>query len=298
MKKQNKTIHVAKVGTLSVDLNITTFSNGSGPKVLIISGMHGNEFSGSFVLERLITQLDNVQGEINILSVANPTAFALRKRETPTDNQDLNRVFPGNSAGTLTEQVAIKIFELAKTMDLVIDLHTFEDPCPIVAIFMNVGTEEVREKTANVIKTFNPDVVWKLAFTKDEASLSKALGPKLALDGVVNFAIGMPEFFRITQEQVDRVAKGILDVLQQKSPNNKLNIITRNNCISIDSGIFIANKNLMDTVKKGDVVGTITSLTDFEKKDVLAHEDGMLVILKERDIVATGDRLFSIGIIE
>jgi predicted deacylase len=59
-----------------------------------------------------------------MLPVANPLAYETNTRNTPTDHVNLNRVFPGDPDGWLTEQLAAKIDQrFLVGLDAYVDLH-------------------------------------------------------------------------------------------------------------------------------------------------------------------------------
>jgi len=305
MKKEISEIKIGEIGT--IDINIPLIKIGSGkPKVLLLCGVHGNEVSGLFVIQKLLENLKLETGELSIITAANPLAQALNQRETPTDSKDLNRIFPGNPEKEgLTERLATAIFDKAKNCDLVIDLHTFPDPCPIVSIFMNQGSEEIKQKSIQAIKMFNPDIVWKLKpASKLEAHFSGALGPKLAEEGVANFAVEMPKHFRISNQQLDQVVRGLINtmsLLGMTEPKNKkaqksISILERRKFISDQAGLFTPQKRLMEGVRKEEKVGDLISVKTFEKTEIRSPFSGPLIILKDKSLVSTGNTLFSVGI--
>ena len=97
-----------------------------GPTIGISGGLHGDEpdtveFVRCFV-ERM--RQASFSGTIVALPCANPLAYESRTRNTPTDMTDLNRVFPGDPGGTLTQQLAAKIYPVfADRCDYFVDLH-------------------------------------------------------------------------------------------------------------------------------------------------------------------------------
>lgn len=108
------------------------FRLGKGkPHVFIISGVHGNEQTGVYVAENLIEKLSKTElfGSITIVPVANSPAFRCKSRKSPMDGLDMNRIFPGNKEGTITERLAAEIWEQAIQADYIIDLHSCEEEC-------------------------------------------------------------------------------------------------------------------------------------------------------------------------
>ena len=101
--------------------------DGDGPRLGLIAGIHGDEPIGIEIIRRLLEELEaeTFDGEIVALPVANAYAFAALTRSTPIDSANLNRVFPGNRDGTLSEQIAYLISsDFIPGCDYLIDLHS------------------------------------------------------------------------------------------------------------------------------------------------------------------------------
>lgn len=100
---------------------------GAGPSVLLVAGVHGDEYEGPVALMRLFQSLapEAVSGRIVFLPMANAPAARAGTRCSPLDGGNLNRVFPGDPKGTPTERIAHLIADcLIPAMDAVIDLHS------------------------------------------------------------------------------------------------------------------------------------------------------------------------------
>ncbi|MHB1873437.1 MAG: succinylglutamate desuccinylase/aspartoacylase family protein [Streptosporangiaceae bacterium] len=82
-----------------------------GPKLALFGGIHGDEPLGTEAVRRVLQQIDpeQVNGTIVAVPVSNPYAFAAGKRVTPEDGLNLNRIMPGDSDGSVTEQLAAKL---------------------------------------------------------------------------------------------------------------------------------------------------------------------------------------------
>ena len=97
-----------------------------GPTVGISAAVHGDEGIGVAVLRRLVADpvLAELKGRLLLLPLANPLAFQGASRHTPLDMLNLNRVFPGDADGWLTEQLAHVITkEFLGAIDVYVDLH-------------------------------------------------------------------------------------------------------------------------------------------------------------------------------
>jgi predicted deacylase len=97
-----------------------------GPTVGITAAIHGDELAPVEALRRLVAALDpaELRGRLLIAPVVNPLAFQWQTRHTPQDMQNLNRVFPGDRDGWLTEQLAAAfVSEFVSRIDVLLDLH-------------------------------------------------------------------------------------------------------------------------------------------------------------------------------
>lgn len=101
-----------------------------GPTIGISASVHGNENAGSQAILDLFRAIRDqpLKGRIVLLPVANPRAFAVNHRFTPLDELNLNREFPGDPAGTYTQQLAHAMTEeFLSKIDVHIDLHSGTD---------------------------------------------------------------------------------------------------------------------------------------------------------------------------
>lgn len=129
-------------GDISAPLAIVR-GRSPGPVVWIQAALHGPEIGGVVALGRFLNGLDPraLRGTVVGLLVANPLGFRAQQRLTPLDGINANRVFPGNEAGTATEQLAARLFELARAnADAVIDLHSGGDES--ITCFYAIWTDE------------------------------------------------------------------------------------------------------------------------------------------------------------
>ncbi len=97
-----------------------------GPVLGISAAIHGEEAVGVEIVYRFLTSYDlrGLAGRLRVLPVANPFSYAAITRNTPIDMMNLNRVFPGNPDGMLTEQMAHKMAEgFLGGLDYYVDLH-------------------------------------------------------------------------------------------------------------------------------------------------------------------------------
>ena len=91
-----------------VMIPICVIGNGDGPTVLLTGGNHGDEYEGPIALHDLAYSLEasDVAGRVIILPQMNTPAFLAASRTSPIDQGNMNRAFPGNARGTVTQKIA------------------------------------------------------------------------------------------------------------------------------------------------------------------------------------------------
>lgn len=98
-----------------------------GPVLTLVAGIHGTEYVPVITLQQLSNEIrpEDLSGTIIFVLVANVPSFRARAvYSSPVDNKNLNRVFPGDKDGTLTERIAFALAnEIAGKSDYYIDLH-------------------------------------------------------------------------------------------------------------------------------------------------------------------------------
>jgi predicted deacylase len=118
-------VHESAYGFIPIP--IVVLKHGTGPTALLVSGNHGDEYEGQVALGNLVRTLDpaRISGRVIVLPMANFPAAMAGRRTSPIDGGNLNRSFPGDADGTVTQQIAHYIEHvLLPRCDLVLDLHS------------------------------------------------------------------------------------------------------------------------------------------------------------------------------
>ena len=138
------------------DFRIQGYRFGSGEKTLCVVGsMRGNEYQQIYTCSQLIKTLKQLEKkgkldetkEILVIPSLNPCSMNIEKRFWPTDNTDINRMFPGYSLGETTQRIAAGVFEKISVYKNGIQFPSFYmlgKFCPHVRM-MKTGYENVEK---------------------------------------------------------------------------------------------------------------------------------------------------------
>lgn len=116
------------------DFRVNGYLFGEGEKSLCVMGsLRGNEIQQVYIASQLVRELKKLEkaGKIRdgrqvlVIPSGNPSSLNIQKRFWPTDNTDINRMFPGYDRGETTQRIANGIFEAIKDYKNGIQLTSF-----------------------------------------------------------------------------------------------------------------------------------------------------------------------------
>lgn len=160
-------------------LPVFCIARGSGPTVLMIGGVHGDEFEGPAALMRLAQDLreEDVTGRVILMPALNHPALNASSRVSPLDGQNLNRAFPGDRDGGPTAMIAHFIETvLIPQCDAVIDLHSGGKASVFQACALATRTEDpdLFAKNMALARAFGLSTIWVLGAFNDDRSVNSA----------------------------------------------------------------------------------------------------------------------------
>ena len=280
-------------------INKLVIGNGNGPRVCIVTGIHGDELEGQYVCyemaRRLKASADKVNGSVEIWPAINPLGVDSVSRGIPTFDLDMNRIFPGVDDGHMVERVAHQVVDDLSGADMVVDIHSsnvFLYEMPQARI-----SRMTAEKLVPYAKLLNLDFIWvHEAATVLQSTIAHSLNSIGTPTLVVEMGIGM----RITQEYGDRLVNGLFNLLhnlgvwQGPAPEGLSSPL-----LSLDGDVTMINSPVPGVVvnpalhsswvKKGDrLCQVVSSLTGDVLADVLSPVDGLLFTQRGYPIVYEG----------
>lgn len=100
-----------------------------GKRVLILGAVHGNELAGMHGIRRVVAEiesgaLDIVNGTVSFVPIANPMAYALKRR---VGDRNLNRnLAPTDTPTEFEDHIANWLCPLMAKHEVLLDLHSFQ----------------------------------------------------------------------------------------------------------------------------------------------------------------------------
>ncbi len=280
-------------------------SDQTGPKVAIVSGIHGDELEGLYVCHRLIQTIEeleakypqSVRGRIEFYPALNPLGLDTLQRLVPLYETDLNRNFPGDAQGLFPERMTAAIMESLQGTALAIDIHAsniYLREIPQVRI-----NNDFQNTLIPIAQKMNLDIIWVHgAMTVLEATIAHSLNSRNIPCLVVEMGVGM----RITPAYTEQLVIGILHAWKElgvlaaevELPELSHFPLTADDSnvhyLNADvSGLFVPSADHWTSVKKGELLGKIVS--PFHGKtlaEVRSPVSGILFTLREYPLVYEG----------
>lgn len=268
-------------------------------RISIVTGIHGDELEGQYVCfevaRRIEEAFDNLNGIVDIYPAMNPLGIDSITRGIPAFDLDMNRLFPGNIDGNMTEYLAAEIIKDVSGSDLVVDIHASNI---YLTEIPQIRINELHEDTlVPLAKEANVDFVWVHgASTVLESTFAYSLNSTGTPCLVVEMGVGM----RITKEYGEQLTDGIFHLMEklgiwaEKTKEPRTPIVSKNpDDVSYLNasvgGLFIPKVHHWEELKKGDMIGSIIDpLSGKVLDNVKSPVDGILFTIREYPIVDEG----------
>ncbi|SEE69459.1 succinylglutamate desuccinylase/aspartoacylase family protein [Jiangella alba] len=274
-------------------------SGASGPTVVILGGVHGNEVGGILAAARLTRlPLPLRAGRVRVVPVTHEAAYEADSRVGPGDGLNLARVFPGAAGGSATERLAHLVTEqLLRTADVLVDLHTSspDTDMPLFAGCLDDGSDAA-DRAVRLALAFGAPAVWTHG----------VLGPGRTL--TVARDLGIPAIYAespvggvLDERYLDAYVSGVRRVLadlamlpDETAPGATVPVwVHGDGDVDMFSqvavgGMFHAEVALMDRVEAGQLVGTVVDTRARVLEHVHAAASGHVVTLRRAAHVRPG----------
>lgn len=272
---------------------------GKMKRISVVTGIHGDELEGQYVCfelsRRIEAEKEKLTGIVDIYPAMNPLGIDSITRGIPGFDLDMNRLFPGNSEGDMTEYLAARIVKDVQGSDLCIDIHAsniYLTEIPQIRI-----NELHKDRLVPLAKEANVDFVWVHgASTVLESTFAHSLNSRKVPTLVVEMGVGM----RITKAYCNQLVDGIFHLMAKLGIWQGETITPRKPIVSENpedvsylnasvSGVFVPDVKHWEMLKKGDLIGRIIDPLQGKVLDeVVSPVDGILFTIREYPIVDEG----------
>ena len=295
----------------SIMIPICVVCNGSGPTALLTGANHGDEYEGPIALQNLALNLNpkDIKGRVIIVPAFNYPAFRSGWRNSPIDDGNMNRVFPGNPRGTVTEKIADYFTRtLIPQADLVLDIHSGGKTLeflPLAAAHV-LEDKAQQEKCVAAMRAFNAPHSMILL----ELSNVGMYDTEVEDQGKVFVSTELGGGGSTTAKSVAIANKGvrnllihggILDAQPVVEPTVNLDMPDEDCFVICEfDGLIEPAADLGDDVEKGDVIARVWPLdrTGVNPVDYCARRSGLLSGRHFPGLVKPGDCIAVIAVVE
>jgi predicted deacylase len=269
------------------------------PRALLIAGIHGDEYEGVAALHDFASQLhpDELCGTLTIVPISNPQAFYAGTRRNPVDCGDLNRLFPGDPKGTISERLAALLFHnLVTDNDAILSMHCWSKEAvsvPYVEYFDGkgrVGRESLAIAHAVGLEFLHP-YRWEPGLLVAAASRAGIPSVEVEVGGLGSIT----DSGQRTYLAIIRRFLAYLGMLKNPSLSGQPVYASKTvNHISLRAdyaGLFRSHVAIGQRVRKGSEIGTIHDLAGKRLEKMTAPCEGIVGILRVFASVLPGDQI-------
>ena len=271
-----------------------------GPKVVVAAAQHGDEgyaVLGALELAEAIAPAE-LKGQLWILPCLNLHGYISGKRNSPFDQQDMNRVHPGSASGTVTQQIAAALNRYVLLgSDLLMDLHGGSPEVGDIA-FGRYTDIEGKPSLLPLMQCLPLD------FLLDPSALNlpgmwSQIAPEI---GVPQISIEAGSAYRHAKENAAEWVQMVLATLRYLKMLEG-EVVSRNLALmqtlsnpAQTGGIFVASVTLGETVKTGQKLGEVRNLLGEVLQTIEAGKSGMVAVMRTGVRVHPGESLVTLAV--
>lgn len=289
---------------------VISIKNGDGPCLLLNAGTHGDEFEGQIALRRYAHSLapEQIAGQLIITPSLNLPSVLSNTRCSPIDRLNLNRVFPGDPTGSVTEKIASYVYhELVHRADVVIDLHAggTNYGCVCYPMMHRYPNAQTSRETLDIMKAFHAPYAVVFDTEPDRDGMLDTAVEDLGKPFV---AIELGGSGTVTPQSVAMTMHGLQNLLVHcgvaqgpsplpASPTQIMGVPAGGFVAAEDHGIFEPFVDLGDLIESGQAVGQLHSIHRPDREPIVHRiRDGGRVLLRRTTGTTThGDYLVVVG---
>ena len=269
-----------------------------GSILSLIGGAHTAEMSGIVAIIRVLQELNPKELSGSLIAVPCVNILGLPyypDRYCPIDQKNINRFYPGNPKGSITDRLCNIVFEeIIQKGDYLVDLHdlgVLSEAIPFSTFHIS-GNKEVDTASEALAKYSGTKVIVSES-SKYDRGMSIAEASEREIPGIIHEAA--------TSRGVDTQYRAIINIMKH------LGMIEGESEVQVDQKIyqggfhwlsanhggiiFPALEKVGKMVSKDERIGQIKNIFGETIEEIKVPEKGLLLYIKYGGIVNTGDSI-------
>ncbi len=290
-------------------LPVIQYDAGEGPTVFMGCTIHGDELTGQASIWKLRESIATaeIRGRLTIVPIMNPMGFNYNVRGIPMSTVDLNRLYPGDPQGSLSERTTGRIWSIAKEHDYIVDVHTAGWSIPHVLLDPMKG--ELKARVEEFALASGITVLQEYEAERYRLQNLAASLPGVALEeGKVALTVELGGFKGIDWGSVDAGFICLANLLIKAGVmEGKLRAVTsapvihelgyrRTSLFAPLGGLLRYEEVPGAKVRKDDLVAEIRDVYGRIKGEARAPEAGFIIALNATSVVPSGGHVGELGV--
>ena len=282
---------------------------GPGPVLQLTAGVHGMEYAPIVALQRLRTSIDpaTLRGTIVMVHIANMPSFLGRTiYYSPIDGKNLNRVFPGNASGTISDRIADVITrEVIAKATHVLDLHGGDgnESLRPYSYWIATGAPDVAEASREMALAFGLDHIVVDHERPTNPAASMYLSNTAITRGKPAVTTECGCLGEVSDDAIALIERGVAGVMRHLGmhesgppPAAKPMWVTKDRVLRASAtGIFTPAVHREQHVRQGALIGTIKDFHGHVLEEVHSPFDGEVLYVVATPPVSEGEPLAMVG---
>lgn len=286
-----------------------------GPRLYLGAGIHGDEVNSVAIVSRALSGIDpaRLAGQIVSIPVQHPLALNADHRlplaqflKSPLDQApaDAWTCFPGDAAGNMAEQLAACLFQVIKTCDWAIDIHTPTRGGRYVPIAILPHKDLPAYGQAEALaEALDPG--WIMEGNVGMYVSAGILCVEATRAGVPSFTFEIGEGGRLEPDLVRTGANCVLNAMTwlkmveevHRAPERRYKMKRFVGLRATRGGLLYTEAELGREVIAGTLLCRVVNVYGEEVERIVAPENGVFVRSTTLSSVATGDRVATLGVL-
>jgi len=281
-----------------IDIAFTVIEGTSpGPCLLVTAGVHASEFCSIEAAVRLQnTRPEEIKGTLVILPILNLQGFWKRSIYVmPEDGKNLNRQFPGDANGTLSQRLAHWLTaEVYSKADAYLDLHggDLDESLTPFTIYPRQS-----EQSRALAVAFGLPIAIASSGTTNSINGAASVGVPSLLPEVSGNGLWTDELVGQLTGGIERVMKhlGMIDRAVAPAPQASPEFVTMWVPTAPVQGLWYASKEVGDPVAQGETLGEIRDVFGKSLATIASQQAGTIVYRLTSLSVNAGEALLGVG---